>query len=340
MQKRFLIIVLIIVFGSQVQAQNVSKAGTSAAPFLNIPVGARAVGMGGAYVSVVNDATALYWNASGIAALQKREVVFIHSKWLAETSFDFAAVILPLGRYGTIGLSITSLSMDDMKVRTEDKPEGTGEYFSAGDITAGLSYAYKLTDRFAIGFTGKYIQQTIWHMKASAMAVDMGTTFRTDLFNGMIIGASISNFGTSMRLAGRDTRQFNRVDETIQGSNERIPMNIEMDSWDLPLFLQIGVSTNAFKTDEARCTVALDAIHPNNNHESLNAGIELAYKERFLLRSGYRALFLKEAEGGLSYGFGMKTDMLPNRSFVKFDYAFLDMGRLEEVHLFSISVGF
>ena len=49
------------------RAQSVSKAGTVAAPFLEIPVGAAAIGMGGAFVSLANDASALYWNAAGAA---------------------------------------------------------------------------------------------------------------------------------------------------------------------------------------------------------------------------------------------------------------------------------
>ncbi|MCD4692869.1 MAG: PorV/PorQ family protein [Calditrichales bacterium] len=319
---------------------NVSKTGSAAAVFLEIPVGAAAVGMGGAFVSIANDATALYWNAAGIADLPKSQVLGVHSEWIAETNFDYAALTLPLAGYGTIGLSLVSLSMDDMKVRTIEKPDGTGEFFSASDIMAGLSYAWKLTDRFAIGFTGKYIQQKIWHMSASAFAVDIGTTFRTDLLNGMVIGASIYNFGTSMKLSGRDARRFYRIDDTKAGSNERIPHSIEMDSWDLPLLLQFGLSTNAFKTDIYRWTIAVDALHPSNNYESVNTGTEFAYREFIFLRGGWHSLFLKEAEGGLSLGIGLKTDMLFSESFIKFDYAYRDMGRLDNVQYFSIGVEF
>ena len=343
MEKKFikiLIIVLPCIAFSQGVTKNVSKVGTSAAPFLEIPVGAVAVGMGGAFVSIANDATALYWNVAGITALEQSEVVGIHNEWIAGTSFDFVAIVLKLGSYGAFGLNITSLSMDDMKVRTIDKPEGTGEFFSAGDIQIGLSYASKLTDRFSIGFTAKYIQQKIWHMKSTAVAVDFGTTFQTDLFRGMTIGASISNFGSSMKLSGRDTRRFSRIDETISGSNERIPHNIEMDSWDLPLLFQIGVSTNVMESNNLRLTVAVDALHPSDDYESLNIGTELAFQERVFIRGGYQNLFLVEAEGGLGLGVGMNTYLPFSRSKIKLDYAYRDMGRLKSVQLISISVSF
>ena len=249
-------------------------------------------------------------------------------------------MIIPLSDFGTLGLSFTSLSMADMKVRTVEQPEGTGEFFSAGDIAVGLSYARTLTDRFLIGLTVKYIEQSIWHMSASAFAFDVGSIFRTDLFGGMTIGAAISNFGTPMRLKGRDTRYFIRVDETKQGSNERIPANIELDSWDLPLYFQIGVSTYALKTDNYRITVALDAIVPNNDYQSLNAGAEFSFLDFLFLRGGYNSLLLQDAEGGLSFGVGVNSKMFLSTAVVKFDYAFRDFGRLQNVHSFSLGIKF
>ncbi|MEO8398919.1 MAG: PorV/PorQ family protein [Ignavibacteriaceae bacterium] len=341
--KTFTPFVIVILFGmifNRAYSQNVSKSGTTAASFLEISVGASATGMGGAFVSLANDATALYWNPSGIARLEKYEAVVSHTNWIAETNFDYAGLVLPLGEFGSLGLSFTSLSMNDMKVRTIEKPEGTGEFFSAGDIAVGVSYAKSLTDRFSIGFTGKYIQEKIWHMSATAIALDIGTIFRTDLLGGMNIGASISNFGTPMKLEGRDTRYFIRVDDTKSGSTDQIPTNIDMDEWDLPLVFQIGVSTNAINTEDYRLTLSLDAIHPNNDFESMNVGGEFSFLNLISLRGGYQSLFLKDAEGGLSFGVGVNSKMLFSDTVVKFDYAFRDFGRLQNVHLFSVGLQF
>src|ERR1035437_849169 len=211
MKIKIITILITLGFASVNLFSQVSKVGTTAAAFLEIGPGSVATGMGGAFVSVANDATALYWNPAGIANFTKNEATIFHANWIASTKFDYAALVLPLGGVGNIGLSFTSLSMADELVRTVDQPEGTGEFFSAGDIAVGLSYARSLTDRFSIGFTAKYIQESIWHESASAMAIDAGTTFRTDLFNGLVIGASISNFGTQMKLIGSDIRTFSRI---------------------------------------------------------------------------------------------------------------------------------
>jgi len=319
---------------------NVSKTGTAAAVFLEIPVGATAIGMGGAFVSVANDASSLYWNPAGSARLLRNELMVTHTSWIAETKFDFAGFVLPLGEIGTLGFSLTSLSMEDMKVTTVEMPDGTGEYFSAGDMAAGISYSRMLTDRFSIGFTAKYIRQSIWHESAEAFAVDAGTSFSTDLFGGMTIGATLSNFGTKMQISGRDTRTFIRIDPAKQGSNDRIPTALEMESWDLPLLLQFGVSTNVIKKENYRLTIAADALHPSDNNESMNMGTEFAYQDFLFLRAGYKSLFLSEHEGGFAFGVGVASSSLVSMLSVKFDYAYRDMGRLEGVHTFSVGAQF
>ncbi|RPI66848.1 MAG: PorV/PorQ family protein, partial [Ignavibacteriales bacterium] len=267
-------------------------------------------------------------------------VILVHTDWIADTKFDYAGLIIPLGDFGNLGFSFTSLSMDDMKVRTVEQPEGTGEKFSASDIAVGISYARHLTDRFSVGITAKYIKQTIWHMNSSAFAIDAGTVFQTDLLGGLTIGAVMSNFGTPMRLEGRDSRYFIRIDETKEGSNERIPVNIELDSWELPLYFQIGVSSRAFDYDNYKLTFSADALVPNNDYQSLNVGAEFSFMDYFLIRGGYNSLFLKDAEGGLSFGAGVNSKMLLSTASVNFDYAYRDFGRLQNVHSFSIGIKF
>lgn len=336
----YLMLLLFFICSQNFYPQSNSKTGTTAASFLEIGVGAAANGMGGAFVGRADDASALYWNVGGIAAHTQYEVILAHTDWIADTKFNYAGLILALGDFGNIGLSFTSLSMEDMKVRTVEQPEGTGEYFSAGDIAVGLSYARYFTDRFSVGITAKYIKQSIWHMSAAAFAIDAGTLFRTDLLGGMCIGAVLSNFGTPMRLEGRDARYFVRVDETKQGSNENIPVNIEMDSWDLPLYFQIGVSSPVVNSEDYKLTLAADAVVPNNDTQSLNVGAEFSFMDYFSLRGGYNSLFMQDAEGGLSLGVGVNSKMLLSTASVYFDYAYRDFGRLTNVHNFSIGIKF
>jgi len=325
---------------SQSEGDQVSKVGTTAATFLEIPVGARAIGMGGAFVGSANDVTSLYWNPAGMARLADREALFSHANWIADMMFNFAGVVVPLGSFGAVGVSFTSLTMDDMVVRTVERPDGTGEYFSAADFAVGLHYARNLSDRFSIGFTAKYISQSIWHMQAQAFAMDLGALFTTQFFNGMRIGAAITNFGTDMHMAGRDARTFHPIDDRKLGSNDRIPQAIEMDSWPLPLNFQVGLAVDVLSSEEHTLTVSVDGFYPSGNTESVNVGAEFGFYNTLFLRAGQQSLLLDDREGGLSAGMGVLASLFGDNVKGSVDYAYTDFARLKEVHTISVSIRF
>ena len=320
------------------QISDVSKVGITAAPFLEIGIGARAVGMGGAFVGTADDASALFWNPSGIARSPNMQFLFMHADWLADISFDFAGFSIPLGPFGSIGASLTSLNYGEMLVRTVNSPDGTGERFNSGDIAVGLSYARGLTDRFSIGFTVKYINQRIWHESANGFAMDFGTLFITG-FKGLRIGATLSNFGTDMRMEGKDLLVYHDINPYIQGNNDRTPSNLETQHWPLPLTFQFGLAMEILQTPMSRVTIAADAIHPSDNTESMNLGAEYGFRDMLFLRAGYRDMLLRDGEQGLTFGAGFGQRFVGNLK-VQLDYAYADFGRLENVQRFSLSLSF
>lgn len=332
--------VVIVIFAVSINAQsitNVSKVGTTAAQFLDIGVGSRAIGMGEAFSAVADDATAIYYNPSGIANLSKNEVIILHTKWLADIYFGFVAATFSLGKMGTIGASITTLNMGDMVVRTVDEPDGTGEMYTAADFAAGLSYAKSLTDRFSIGGSIKYIHQQIWHMSASAIAVDIGTLFTTQ-FNDMKIGMSISNFGNKIQLSGKDTQYYFDIDWEKYGNNDKIPCHLDTDKWALPLIFRVGIAINVINSSINRATLAIDAVHPNNNSESLNLGMEYGYKNFLYGRVGFHSLFVRDGEGGATFGGGIRHNI--GHILFKFNYSYTDFGRLTNAQCFSVGIEF
>lgn len=325
---------------SQLFVSEVSKVGTTAASFLEIPVGARALAMGNAYVASAEDASALYWNPSGIARVQTNQAFIQHTNWLAGTKFDYAGIVFPLGEFGTVGASVTSFNSGDMKVTNIDFPDGNGLYFNVNDVAIGVSYARALTDRFSIGFNAKYIQESIWNESSSGFAIDVGTLLITNFLNGLRIGASIYNFGTNMQMTGPDLRQFHPIDPTKLGSNQNIPEDIETNSWPLPLNFQFGLATDIINSDDNKLTLAVDALHPSDNYESMNVGGEYSFKKFIYFRLGYQSLFLKDREGGASAGVGLRYEIPYSNLTLSVDYAYNDYGRLNSTNTFSLFIGF
>ena len=332
----FLLTLLFLIGNVMTQDLDVSKVGITAAPFLEIGVGARAIGMGGAVVANANDASALYWNPAGIAGAKNMQFLAMHTNWIADMEFNYAGFTFPLGALGTMGASITVLNYGNMNVRTIDQPEGTGEIFNALDLSAGLSYARSLTDRFSIGFNAKFIHQSIWHESAQGFAVDFGTLFVTGL-NGLRIGASLLNFGTDMRMEGKDVLVFYDVDPGALGNNDRVPANLQTEDWPLPLTFQFGLAMDVIKNDMNIVTLAVDAVHPYDNTESINLGAEYGFRKTLFLRAGYRDLMLRDGEQGVTFGIGFSNRFLDNFS-IQLDYAYADFGRLDNAQHLSLSV--
>ena len=340
--KRFIVVLVGLMISSflgfSLSTAQTSKTGTTAAQFLKIGIGARSVGMGEAFVATADDISAIYWNPAGLAALTNNEAIFFHSDWLAGINYDFAAISVPLGEWGSLGGFFSALTVPDDKVRTVHDPEGTGELFGASDIALGVSYARKITDRFSFGMNVKYIKEKIWNMSSSAVAMDVGTIYRSQ-FHDLRIGMMMSNFGTQMQMAGRNALLFVDVDPTINGNNEMIRAHLEMEKWDIPLQFRVGMAFDPIRNSLMRLTVGADAVHPNDNNEFINTGFEYAFKEMLFLRGGYRGYGMNQMEGGLTMGGGFQYGF-GSTAKIHLDYAYVDYGRLSSVNRYSISVEF
>ncbi|HEX3073674.1 MAG TPA: PorV/PorQ family protein, partial [Ignavibacteriales bacterium] len=330
------IILLALALLSGITPGQSSKTGTTAGQVLKIGVGPRALGMGGAFTANSSDISSIYWNPAGLTGMKMNEAFFNHVDWIEDVAYDFGALSVNAGSFGTIGVFAGALTTGDMMVRTIEKPEGTGEMFSFSNIVVGVAFARSLTESFSIGFNVKYLNESIWHMSANGFAMDIGTLYKINILNELRIGASISNFGTKMRLEGRDNLEIIR---TGPGDDNLIRTNVELDEFDLPLIFRFGLAADVVKVSTSRITVGADAVHPNDHSEYINAGVEYSWNEIVFLRGGYRSIFEENSEQGLTLGAGINY-RLADYVMLKVDYAYQDFGRLKENHYFSVGVGF
>jgi hypothetical protein len=328
-------VLFVLFFISDGLAQT-TKTGTTAAQVLKMNVGPRAIGMGGAFTAIADDITSIYWNPSGTANINSNEAMFNHTSLYSDISHDFAAFATNLSEVGTLGAFVSVLSMDDMKVRTIENPEGTGEFFTYNTLVMGVNFSRYLTTNFSIGFNVKYISENLWNMNSNGFAIDIGTLYKIPIFNELRIASSISNFGTKMQLSGRDATV---VYTSGAGNENLINSNIELDKFDLPLIFRFGISADVIKSSSTRITLGFDAVHPNDNTESINSGLEFAWNEIVHLRAGYNSLFESDSEKGLTLGFGLNYRIFELVK-AKVDYAYQDFGRLNGVHYFSVGIVF
>lgn len=121
-------------FAAALLAAAPAHATKYAGEFLKAPIGARAIGMGGAFVAVADDATAPYWNPAGMVYLPYREVLPQHAERFGSlVNHDYIGAVVPVGSNGSrrnaIGLGLIRLAVDDIPVTPRP-----------GDLRAGVDF--------------------------------------------------------------------------------------------------------------------------------------------------------------------------------------------------------
>jgi hypothetical protein len=346
----FNMVCFFLLFSTAGWTQKPYRLGTTAASFLEIGIGAKAVAMGDASVAYAQDMSAIYWNPAGLALLKSNEAMFMYQPWFIDVNTLFAGAALTLPGIGTLGVGIFGINYGDIDVTTLDYQSGTGEQYTASDYNFNLTYARRLVTWFSFGGTFKYISSKIWHSQASAMAMDLGVLIQTPFLStsvnkesGMLIGMSISNYGTRMQYDGMELLFPEDISPDEDGNYQNLQAKYKMSEWELPLLFRIGLAVHPIVAMNHHLTVEVDGLHPNNNSEFVNLGTEYKYITpgfgEVVLRAGYKGLFMVNSNFGATFGGGLKLYLSASQS-VNLDYAFRSFSVLGNVHCFSVGVSF
>jgi len=330
MRKRCMFLALgsFLLASASAQQQAPSELGTSMANFLKIGVGARASGMGDAFVALANDVSCLYWNPGGLGNLESNQVMIHTTNWLLDTRLYFLATSVNLGSLGSLGLSINTFSSGDILETTVVEPYGTGRYFTATDLAAGITYSRKVSSSFSAGLTVKFIYEAIDRTSASTFAIDVGSVFVTDFFNDMRIGFAFSNLGGRMQLDGTDLSFQYMGDPGFKYTRAQLGT----EPWDIPLAFRFGVATDVLRRENLTLTVAADVVDVRDHAYQVNTGTECTLLDIVSIRGGYK---INYDETDFSLGVGLK---IPEGSAIggRIDYAYTNFGILNSVHRISL----
>jgi hypothetical protein len=275
-----------------------------AMPFLRMGAGARALGMGGAYVAVANDATAGYWNPAGLGWSCGTQLSGMFALGMeADRSMSFVAGSHRFD-WGALGLSFLTAGMSDIPEYLAGSSESSGT-FSYGDLAVMLHGAYA-TDLVSVGATVKYLHQGLDANVAGDDGVD---GFGVDLGAG-IQPLEWMRLGVVMKDLASEVGSFEEAND--------IPMNLRVGVALLP----IDGFTFGFDLDQVI----------DEDDLKFHAGGEFAFpvNEDF---GG--ALRLGLNDGNLTAGLGVSV------KFIEFDYAFVEEPSVfEESHRMGVTLRF
>ncbi len=300
-----------------------SKVGTTAYPFLKIGVGAKALSMGGAFVGLADDESALYYNPAGLVGLTTRAVSASYMNYIADIQSGNLVIAIPRGvtpvdeyldeenpindAQSTLAFGITYLNYGDI-----DETNSAGQVldqFGGSDMAFSLTYAAKAGRQLAVGATVKVIYQKIDEYDSQGLATDVGVLYR--LKDGRTnLGLSASNLGFQLSGLSEDHKD------------------------PLPILIRAGLS---HQLREIPLTVSGEGVLPSDNDVYGAVGLEFHPDLPLAFRAGYSSFGSnyktdgdKDNTAGLAFGAGFKMPKL------NIDYAYLpyaDLGSLHRVNL-------
>lgn len=336
MNKRLLVVLVVMLGLTTVSpAQSLRNAGSAGGQFLKIGVGARAMGMGGAFTSIHGDPTALAWNPAGIGSIDALSLSAQHTSWVAGLEHNFIGLVAPLSDQVNVAFHTVFLTSDAIEITTIDQPEGTGSFYDVSDIAVGLTSSIRLTTQLILAVTAKYIEERLHDVNSNTIAADVGAWYATG-FRGLNLGFSVSNLGFDQKFSGRS------LEVRYQPPTSEPPTRSELQtlSFDLPLMFRASGSFDVFemfaeRLPEHALTLALDFIQYSDIQERLVIGAEYTWSNMLSLRTGY--LFNAD-ELGWSGGAGVRLPVSDLALTV--DYAASSLGRFGMGHRVGVSIGY
>lgn len=285
--------------------------GKTAAPFLKLGSGARAVGMGEAFSAAVDDANALHWNPAALTLIPRISASFSHAEHIGETAHESIAYGHNFGPAGALGAGVQYFSAGRLTQTDDATGVDLGE-FTPNDLAVSFAYAVRLKEGFgvmegaAVGVSAKFVRSQVLDTGETA-AVDLGLLSAGYLEGRLRVAFTMTNLGGSMQLG--------------------------QEPAELPLALRLGSVYAINPGWVASC----DAVLPNDNAPAVALGTEYSYVPRrwwtAAARVGFNSRHLAEAAGfgGLTAGLGLSF-----RTF-SLDYGLRPLGVLGVSHRFSLT---
>ena len=281
-------------------AFSVAASANTGLALMKVETGARASGMGGAYVSISGDPVSAAYNPAGIRGISRFTVALGHNEYWSNIRIESGYFASPLsGRFAIHGgIKFAGLGNLEIRQTPTSEPEAIAD---AHDISFKSGLGFRISDKLYAGFGVGWFLEKISSFRGSSFAADIGVL--ATLNPSLNFGASITNMGSGFTL-----QQQNAI-----GSREIT----------LPTTYRLGASYNRDHFLGAADIVVLD----EKTH--LHLGVERQIRKYFAVRAGY--MFNYDTKG-------MSAGVSFTRRNLTIDYAFVPYSSgIDDSHQFTFT---
>jgi hypothetical protein len=251
-----------------------------AADYLRQGAGARASGMGGAFVAVADDATAGYWNPAGLSQMD----LYVYQACLQyailpnDASLSFLSYAFLVPNVGNFSIAWMNFSIG--AIDTNDENAEFLGHFSNSENTVFVSYGrkvYGLVPGLSLGASLKFLHQGYEGYSAMGPGLDLGVLWQPILYWDHMVGLNVQNLSQHLYANG--------------GGVESSLINAKLGA--AFKFLR---SEDVLYFNHLIQTVDLEVSE--HSHFNIRIGAEYWYTQTLGVRAGYTG---QEMTAGLSY---------------------------------------
>lgn len=274
------------------QQAEIDDRGSSveAATFLLVPLGARNVGMGGAFAGARGDVEGALWHPASLAALDEWAVFYHGSNDFGSSTHAFGGVV-PWG-VNRVGLSLLAVDLGSIEGRdASNQPLGT---IDLSNTVVGLSVARPISHGIEVGAGYKFVRIgggcdgcTGIAPDATGHAFDLSVLGRVGPDDRVRVGLVVSNLGPGIAFASGGETDPLPARMRLGGEVDALPPSTARD---------IDVR---FRADLRQTFTEFDDL-------DLFTGAEVGYRSIALLRLGYAAG--TGGRSGLALGVGLRYE--------------------------------
>lgn len=297
MNKSIIVILLLLVQLSFL-AQDDDKTPKYSNEFLNIGVGARALGMSNSVIASTDDVTSGYWNPTGLLNIDSDlQIGLMHSEYFAGIAkYDYGAIAKKIDDKSAMAFSFIRFGVDNIPNTTElIDAQGNIDYdrityFSAADMAFIFSYARKINDKLDLGGSGKIIHRKVGDFaKSWGFGIDFAATYRLGNWKVAALTRDITTTfnAWSFSLTDQMIEVFDRTDNDIPENGLEITMPriilAGMRQWKIGKSFTYLAELNADLTTDGKRNVLIvgDPISIDPH-----LGMELGFKNIVFVRAG------------------------------------------------------
>jgi len=273
-KSRFLLVVAVAV-GVVGCALPAFCAESHAGPFLRMGVGARALGMGGAFTAIADDATAAYWNPAGLTKIENIEATFMYAANMSvDRQLNYFAYAQWLG-VGGLGVSWLNAGMMDMPRR-----DGSGNFINYegyADNAIMLSYGMEV-GTVMVGATAKVLHQNVMDQTTeTGFGLDVGGLF--NLTDNVSAGLMIRDVGSNYN--GQTVPVDYRIGTAVKALDGGLTFGLDVvkvqdiDNFDIHLGAEYGME-----------------VHPGY-HAFFRSGVQSVEDKAFTAGLGIRVPYIQ-----------------------------------------------